>query len=172
MLCRQVMQEILTQLRRILGGTEAGQQPVFLWDGSSLESEHCQELVRAYSPAQNQPGQSHWPVVRMVVLHDVKSGLAEEQSWGPMYGPEAVSEQALVRNNEVLSLRCVAHRRSSSCKFFEPGAYFHAIFHANKVEVETAHNKWTTYEIFNSRQMETFYGHVTQDSWCFTSTAT
>lgn len=95
MLCRQVMQEILTQLRQILGGTEAGQQPVFLLDGSSLELEHCSELVRAYPPAQNQHGQSHWPVVRMVVLHEVESGLAEEPSWGPMYGPEAVSEQEL-----------------------------------------------------------------------------
>ena len=31
----------------------------------------------------------------MVVLHELQSGLAEEPSWGPMYGPKAVSEQEL-----------------------------------------------------------------------------
>ncbi|HWH56993.1 MAG TPA: IS4 family transposase [Terriglobales bacterium] len=94
-LCRQVMREILLQLRQVLSGAEVGQRPVFLLDGSSLELEHCKELVRAYPPAQNQYGRSHWPVVRMLVLHDVESGLAEEPSWGPMYGPHAVSEQEL-----------------------------------------------------------------------------
>jgi hypothetical protein len=34
-------------------------------------------------------------VVRIVVLHDVDTGLAERPYWGPMYGPKAVSEQAL-----------------------------------------------------------------------------
>jgi hypothetical protein len=31
----------------------------------------------------------------MVVLHEVETGLAEEPRWGPMYGPQAVSEQEL-----------------------------------------------------------------------------
>jgi hypothetical protein len=34
-------------------------------------------------------------VVRIVVLHDVDTGLAERPYWGPMHGPQAVSEQAL-----------------------------------------------------------------------------
>ncbi len=64
-------------------------------DGSSLDLEHCPELVRAYPPAENQLGRSHWPMLRVVVLHDVENGLAEEPCWGPMYGPQAVSEQEL-----------------------------------------------------------------------------
>jgi putative transposase len=68
---------------------------VFVLDGSSLELEHCRELVKAYPPAENQYGKSHWPVLRVVVLHDLNTGMAEEPHWGPMYGPKAVSEQAL-----------------------------------------------------------------------------
>ncbi len=52
-------------------------------------------MVRAYPPADNQFGRSHWPMLRVVVLHDVENGLAEEPCWGPMYGPQAVSEQGL-----------------------------------------------------------------------------
>ena len=95
LVCRQVMREVLQQLRQILGGSESGQRPIFVLDGSSLELEHCPELRDAYPPIENQWGPSHWPILRMVVLHDVASGLAEEPCWGPMFGPHAVSEQEL-----------------------------------------------------------------------------
>jgi len=64
-------------------------------DGSSLQVEYSAELVKAYPQAQNRHGKSHRPVVRIVALHDVDTGLAERPYWGPMYGPRAVSEQAL-----------------------------------------------------------------------------
>jgi hypothetical protein len=51
--------------------------------------------VRIFPPAVNQKGQSHWPLLRVVVLHDLATGLAQQPCWGPMYGPEAVSEQEL-----------------------------------------------------------------------------
>ena len=73
------------------------QWPVFLLDGSSILLQHTEELVRAYPPAENQHGSSHWPVMRVVVAHDVVSGLAVRPSWGPMYGPHAVSEQDLAK---------------------------------------------------------------------------
>jgi len=47
---------------------------VFLLDGSSLELEPCRELLRGYPPAENQHGRSHWPVLRMAVLHDAETG--------------------------------------------------------------------------------------------------
>jgi hypothetical protein len=94
LLCRQVAQEIVEQLRKILH-PEEGQPSVFLLDGSTLELEHGGDLVSCYPPAHNQHGRSHWPVLRMVVLHDVDSGLAQEPCWGPMYGAHAVSEQYL-----------------------------------------------------------------------------
>jgi hypothetical protein len=95
LLCRQVSEEIVERLRRVLGNVESGQGDVFVLDGSSLELEHCRELVRCYPPAVNQHGRSHWPVVRIVVAHDVKTGMAQPPCWGAMYGEAAVSEQEL-----------------------------------------------------------------------------
>jgi hypothetical protein len=71
--------------------------PVYLLDGSSIPLLHTKELERAFPPAQNQHGSSHWPVMRVVVAHDVVSGLAMRPCWGPMYGPDAVSEQGLAK---------------------------------------------------------------------------
>ena len=94
LLCREVSEEILQQLRQKLG--MKGEEPaMYVVDGSSLELEHCPELVRAYPVARNQYGKSHWPVLRIVVAHELQTGLAEPPCWGPMYGDEAVSEQAL-----------------------------------------------------------------------------
>jgi hypothetical protein len=95
LLCRNVMWEITEQLRKMLGLADQGRPLVYLLDGSSLELEHNRELVRSYPPAQNQHGVSHWPVLRIVVMHEVETGLAEEPQWGPMYGAKAVSEQEL-----------------------------------------------------------------------------
>lgn len=95
LLCRQVTEEIIEQLRQVLGREAQGQPNVFLLDGSSIELEHCRELVGGYPPAQNQHGKSHWPVLRIVVAHDAHTGLASCPYWGAMYGATAVSEQEL-----------------------------------------------------------------------------
>lgn len=96
LLVSRSMEELLEQLRRRLLEAEPGGQPRrYLLDGSSLQLEHERELVRAYPPASNQHGKSHWPVVRVVVLHDLDTGLAERPCWGPLNGRRAVSEQAL-----------------------------------------------------------------------------
>src|SRR6266545_4543110 len=99
LLCRQVSEEIVEQLRRVLGTNAPGQPNVFILDGSSVELEHCAELVRSYPPAPNQHGNGHWPVVRIVVAHDADTGLAQQPCWGPMYGTEAVSEQELAEQS-------------------------------------------------------------------------
>jgi hypothetical protein len=78
--------------------TAEGQPRVYVLDGSSLQLEYGGELVKAYPQAQNRHGKSHRPVVRIVVLHDVDTGLAERPYWGPMYGPQAASEQALAEH--------------------------------------------------------------------------
>ena len=94
-LCRDVGREMNEQLRNWLGLQDSQTPRVYLLDGSSLELEHTRELVKHYPPAKNQHGLSHWPVLKIVVLHELESGLAEEPSWGPMFGSEAVSEQEL-----------------------------------------------------------------------------
>jgi hypothetical protein len=95
LLCKHVNREMTAQLRKMLSLDDPDKPRVYLLDGSSLDLEHSRELVRKYPPARNQHGTSHRPVLRMVVLHELESGLAEEPQWGPMYGPKAVSEQQL-----------------------------------------------------------------------------
>ena len=68
---------------------------MFLLDGSSIQLPHTKELVRDYPPPSNQFAVSHWPILRVLVAHDVVSGLAVRPCWGPMIGPGAVSEQEL-----------------------------------------------------------------------------
>jgi putative transposase len=96
LLCRQVSQEIVERLREALNkGNRSGQRNVLVVDGSSLELEHDRQLVRRYPPASNQHGRGHWPVLRLLVMHDAATGLALQPCWGPMFGAQAVSEQEL-----------------------------------------------------------------------------
>lgn len=71
------------------------QRPVIVLDGSSLQMQPAAELRERYPSARNQHGRAHWPVLRIVVLHDARTGLALAPAWGPMFGPQAISEQAL-----------------------------------------------------------------------------
>lgn len=68
---------------------------LFLLDGSSIRLAHTKELLKVYGLARNQHGESHWPVMRVAVLHHVTTGLALAPAYGPMYGPAAVGEQEL-----------------------------------------------------------------------------
>ena len=96
MLMDRSMDEILQRLRNHLSQRmPLVERPVYVLDGSSLQLDYCPELKQAYPPARNPRRPSHWPVLRIAVLHDVETGLAQEPCWGPMYGPQAVSEQAL-----------------------------------------------------------------------------
>jgi DDE family transposase len=94
---QQVSDEIVQRLRNELSQPWPGlKQPVFVVDGSSVQLAHSKELMEKYPPANNQHGRAHWPVLRMLVLHDLSSGLAERPCWGPMFGDQAVSEQELL----------------------------------------------------------------------------
>lgn len=101
---KQVAMDVADHIFERLGGEMqegwAGlKRPIFLIDGSSLRLPHTKELVRAFPPGKNQHGANHWPVLKVVVFHDVYSGLAMRPSWGPMYGKQAVSEQALAEES-------------------------------------------------------------------------
>jgi hypothetical protein len=86
--------ESLQEQPRALPGLE---RQMFLLDGTSIQLQHSKELVNTWPPARNQHGSSHWPVIRVVVAHDVISALAVRPCWGPMDGPAAVSEQGLTK---------------------------------------------------------------------------
>jgi hypothetical protein len=96
LLVSRSMDELLERLRnRLLESGPELPQRVYLLDGSSLQLQYEPELVEQYPPGSNQRGKSHWPLIRIVVLHDLETGLAERPYWGPLNGPKAVSEQAL-----------------------------------------------------------------------------
>lgn len=97
MLIERTMEELVQELRRTLLSRLSqrnGNGNVYAIDGSSFQLQDA-SLVVAYPPARNQNRPSHWPLLRMVVVHDVETGLAERPQWGPQNGPAAVSEQAL-----------------------------------------------------------------------------
>lgn len=95
MLIERTMEKLVQELRRTLQsrlGKRDGN--VYVMDGSSVQLQDA-SLADAYPPARNQNRPSHWPLVRVVVVQDVETGLAEQPQWGPQNGPAAVSEQAL-----------------------------------------------------------------------------
>ena len=103
---------------------------VYLIDGTGLVLPHTPELVRAFPPATNQHGVAHWPVMRIMVAHNLASGAALQPCWGPMFGKKAVSEQSLTeqllqrlprqstvvgdRNFGVFSVAFAAHHQGHS----------------------------------------------------------
>jgi hypothetical protein len=91
----QVCDEVLAELSTRIAPQPALERPVMLLDGSSLSVEHSPGLLGAFPPGRNKRGLSHWGIVKWVALHDVHTGIALRPEWGPMFGPEAVSEQAL-----------------------------------------------------------------------------
>ena len=71
-----------------------GRRALFV-DGTSLRTPHRPKLNKKFPPSSNQYGESHWPIVKMLVAHDLETGLAMHPVWGAMSGTKAVSEQAL-----------------------------------------------------------------------------
>jgi hypothetical protein len=74
----------------------ANRRDAFFVDGSSLRMPDSPALRGKYPPGSNQFGKSHWPLLRIVVAHDLYSGMAMRPQWGPINGVDAVSEQGLL----------------------------------------------------------------------------
>jgi putative transposase len=71
-------------------------RPAFFFDGTTVRLPHGAELVAAYPPTTNRHGVAHWPLLRLLVAHDLYTGLALRPQWGPVNGSQAVSEQGLL----------------------------------------------------------------------------
>ena len=67
----------------------------FLFDGTTVRTPHTKDLTQLYPPTSNQHGESHWPLIRMLVAHDLVTGLGMRPASGAVNGPNAVSEQRL-----------------------------------------------------------------------------
>jgi putative transposase len=93
----QSYDHMLDQLIARVDQRGAGEQKrAFVLDGSSVRTAHTARLCELYPPGSNQHGQTHWPVLRILVAHDLYTGLAMRPEWGAMYGDNAVSEQKLL----------------------------------------------------------------------------
>lgn len=90
--CDRIFEGLIGKLKT----SAEGSRRAFLLDGSSMRLAHSPELCRRYPAGSNQHGPGHWPVLKIVVAHDLQTGLAARPTWGAMYGPDAVSEQRLL----------------------------------------------------------------------------
>jgi hypothetical protein len=70
----------------------------FFFDGTTVRMPHSEDLAKSYPPTGNQHGTSHWPSLRLLVAHDLYTGLGMRPEWGPVNGGKgkAVSEQSLL----------------------------------------------------------------------------
>jgi len=94
MLPLEVVRIVSDQIFEQLMAPEPGQR-MFLLDGTTLTMPNTPSLLKAYPPSRNQRGESHWPILRLLVAHDLESGIALRPEWGPAAGAETVSEQQI-----------------------------------------------------------------------------
>jgi hypothetical protein len=83
------------QLIEQFGRPATAKRGAFFVDGSTMRMPHSDSLRAEYPPARNQHGESHWPLLRIIVAHDLYSGLAMRPEWGAANGDDAISEQLL-----------------------------------------------------------------------------
>jgi hypothetical protein len=91
--CDRIFEELMAALKPC---SSEPSRRAFLLDGSSMRMAHTPELCRRFPAGSNQHGEAHWPLLKIVVAHDLQTGLAMRPEWGPMHGPDAVSEQRLL----------------------------------------------------------------------------
>jgi hypothetical protein len=89
--CDHAFQQLIEQAQLV-----PDRRPTFFFDGTTVRMPHTSELAAAYPPTSNQHGDSHWPLLRLLVAHDLDTGLALRPEWGPVNGQQAVSEQRLL----------------------------------------------------------------------------
>jgi hypothetical protein len=79
--CDRMFTELMARVDQSASGKTSR---AFLLDGSSMRLPHTPALCDLYPPGSNQNGENHWPLLRVLVAHDVHTGLAMRPVWGPM----------------------------------------------------------------------------------------
>ncbi len=92
--CDRIFNELIHRMDHLTGESNPR---AFILDGSSMRMAHTPSLIERFPPGSNAHAEGHWPVVRVLVAHDLRTGLAMRPEWGPMYGSHAVSEQQLLK---------------------------------------------------------------------------
>jgi hypothetical protein len=67
-------------------------QRAFIVDGTTMTLSPTSSLRDAYPPARNQQGETVWPVMMLMVAHELQSGCALIPEFGAMYGQNNTSE--------------------------------------------------------------------------------
>jgi len=67
-------------------------QRAFIIDGTTITLSPTSSLRDAYPPATNQHGETVWPVMMLMVAHELQSGCALIPEFGAMYGADNTSE--------------------------------------------------------------------------------
>ena len=67
-------------------------QRAFIIDGTTITLSPTSPLRDAYPPATNQYGETVWPVMMLMVAHELQSGCALIPEFGAMYGDDNTSE--------------------------------------------------------------------------------
>lgn len=75
-----------------------GNLRAFNMDGSTMTLSPTSELRKVFPPAVNQHGETVWPVMLMLVAHELQSGAALPPEVGAMYGDGNTSEAKLARS--------------------------------------------------------------------------
>ena len=92
----QFCDHVFVQLTRSIGGSlTCIRRRAFVFDGTTIRTPHSTDLRQLYPPTSNQERESHWPLIKMLVAHDLYTGLGMRPVWGAVNGPCAVSEQRL-----------------------------------------------------------------------------
>ena len=91
--CDRIFEQLMARLAPDLA---PGSRRTFILDGTSMRLSYSPALAKCFPPTSNQHGEAHWPMIRVLVAHDLHTCLAMRPEWGPMYGPETVSEQQLL----------------------------------------------------------------------------
>lgn len=84
---QQVSQSLIDLAPCSLAGRRA-----YLIDGTTMALAPTSSLIEAYPPATNQHGETIWPVMMLMVAHEIESGCALIPELGAMYGPDRTSE--------------------------------------------------------------------------------
>jgi hypothetical protein len=91
--CDRIFQQLVSRMNDPVSDA---MPRAFLLDGSSMRMAHSPALCELYPPGSNRHGEGHWPLLLVLVAHDLQTGLAMRPEWGPMHGSHAVGEQELL----------------------------------------------------------------------------
>lgn len=80
-----------------LSGDAFGGKRVYIVDGTTIALPPAKDIAEHFPTASNQHGQSAWPIMTMLVAHELESSCCLVPEIGSMYGSKATSELRLLK---------------------------------------------------------------------------